>query len=59
MAKPLYDAKLVPLSGSVPREQKEWLIAKAGPGVSISHVLREIIAEAMQREEGESNADDR
>lgn len=53
MAKPLYDAKLVPLSGSVPREQKEWLIAKAGPGVSISHVLREIIKDAMDRERRE------
>ena len=59
MAKPLYDEKLAPLSASVTHEQKDWLIAKAGPGVSISHVLREIIAEAMQREEGESNADDR
>ncbi len=53
MAKPLYDEKLAPLSASVTHEQKDWLIAKAGPGVSISHVLREIIAEAMQREEGE------
>ena len=53
MAKPLYDAKLAPLSASATHEQKEWLVAKAGPGVSISHVLREIIAEAMDRERRE------
>ena len=43
-----------PLSVQLTQQQRLWLDSRRGPGLSRSAVLRLVIEEAMQREQGQT-----